>query len=85
MDWQTISCPRPLGFCSSSRLVSILEPSRPIEMIARSRAFNCKRCFEPTFSEFGEQVKVGAKGAPTYVDFRAYAYVEAGGGSAAAD
>jgi hypothetical protein len=46
---------------------------------------NGKRCFEPTFSEFGEQVKVGAKGVPTYVDFRAYAYVEAGGGSAAAD
>jgi hypothetical protein len=39
----------------------------------------------PPFQSAENPVKVGAKGVPTYVDFRAYAYVEAGGGSAAAD
>jgi hypothetical protein len=43
-----------------------------------------KRCCDPTFFAWGEQANVGAQGAPTYVDFRAYAYVEAGAGRAAA-
>jgi hypothetical protein len=45
----------------------------------------CKRCSDPTFFAWGEQANVGVQGAPTYVDFRAYAYVEAGAGRAATD
>src|ERR1700681_1057799 len=37
-----------------------------------------KRCLDPTFSAGCERANVGARGAPTHVDFRAYAYVEAG-------
>jgi hypothetical protein len=48
-------------------------------------AIEGKRCLDPTFSAGCERANVGARGAPTHVDFRAYAYVEAGPGSAAAD
>jgi hypothetical protein len=47
--------------------------------------FQRKRCLDPTFSAGCGRARVGARGAPTHVDFRAYAYVEAGPGSAAAD
>jgi hypothetical protein len=54
-------------------------------LIEMNRQFLRKRCLDPTFSAGCGRARVGARGAPTHVDFRAYAYVEAGPGSAAAD